>query len=163
MTPAGRPATHIRTARGEECEALARLAWQAKAAWGYSAAQLEQWRAGLAPTPASIARSPTFVAEAEGGLAGFSQLDLSMDPVELAHLWVHPRCMRQGVGRALLAACAGFLSSRGTEVLHIDADPHAEPFYLACGAVRIGEIAAPIEGQPQRARPQLRLAIARRA
>jgi hypothetical protein len=45
----------------------------------------------------------------------------------------------------------------------IDADPHAEAFYRACGALRIGGVAAPIDGQPQRVRPQLVLSTVRRS
>ena len=43
--------------------------------------------------------------------------------------------------------------------LHIDADPHAERFYLACGALRVGAVPAPLEGEPQRVRPQMALAV----
>jgi hypothetical protein len=44
--------------------------------------------------------------------------------------------------------------------LRVDADPHAERFYLACGAVSIGTVAAPIAGQPDRVRPQFAFACA---
>jgi hypothetical protein len=47
----------------------------------------------------------------------------------------------------------------GGNALAIDADPNAEAFYLAKGARRIGEIAAPIEGHPDRVRPQMLLPI----
>jgi predicted N-acetyltransferase YhbS len=63
----------------------------------------------------------------------------------------------QGVGRALLAQALGHARAAGHAALHIDADPHAEAFYRRCGAMRIGATAAPIDGQPQRVRPQLRL------
>lgn len=148
---------NIRPAAVHEAEALAVLAWAAKASWGYPAAQLEAWRDGLSPSPVSIAEQPTFVAEVDGLLAGFCQLNLKGDSVELEHLWVAPRFMGQGLGRALLSRCLAHLAASGTGWLHIDSDPNAGPFYLACGAVRVGEIAAPIEGQPQRVRPQFRI------
>jgi GNAT superfamily N-acetyltransferase len=148
---------HIRCAHVEDAEALAQLAWAAKASWGYSQAQLEGWREGLSPTASSISGQPTFIAEVGQRLAGFCQLNLQVRPPELEHLWVHPHFMRRGVGRALLAQCRHQLAGRGVEFLHIDSDPNAELFYVACGAVRVGEVAAPIEGQLGRARPQLRL------
>jgi GNAT superfamily N-acetyltransferase len=148
---------HIRPARVEEAHALAELAWAAKASWGYSQAQLEAWREGLSPSAASIAEEPTFVAEVGEALAGFCQLDAQASPVELAHLWVHPRFMGQGVGRALLARAMREAAALGSEALHVDSDPNAEPFYVACGATRVGEVPAPIDGEPQRVRPQLRL------
>jgi hypothetical protein len=45
--------------------------------------------------------------------------------------------------------------NQGARTMLIDADPNAEPFYLSRGAVRVGEIAAPIEGNNQRIRPQM--------
>ena len=146
----------LRSARVEEAGALAELAWAAKASWGYAPAQLERWREGLSPSGASIAAQPTFVAEVDQRLAGFCQLELQARPVELEHLWVHPRFTGQGVGRALLVRCLRDLAALGVEALHVDSDPNAEPFYVACGAVRVGEVAAPIEGHPGRVRPQLR-------
>ena len=43
--------------------------------------------------------------------------------------------------------------------LTIDADPNAELFYLAYGAIRTGTIAAPIEGVPDRVRSQLHFRV----
>ena len=149
----------IRPADPGESDALGRLAREAKAVWGYSAVQLDRWRDDLAVSPASIRRSPTFVAEADGAVVGFVQISTDTSPWELEHLWVGPRHMRRGVGRALLARAAEAAARAGERVLAIDADPHAEPFYLAVGARRIGEVAAPIDGQGDRVRPQLLLAV----
>lgn len=151
---------HIRRAKPEEAEALGAVAWAAKASWGYSAAQLESWREALAPSVESVRSPPTYLAELHNKLAGFYQLNVSSQPVELEHLWVHPKFMRQGVGRALLAHAVEYLAGSGAASLHIDSDPNAEPFYVACGAVRIRVLAAPIDGQPNRVRPQLRLSTA---
>ena len=148
----------IRAARVDEAESLAALAFAAKASWGYPSALLETWRADLEPSPSSIADRPTFVAEVDGAPAGFAQLDLDAEPVELEHLWVHPRAMRRGIGRALLAHCARHLAALGVDTLHIDSDPHAEAFYVACGAERVAVRPAPIAGAPDRIRPQLRIA-----
>jgi GNAT superfamily N-acetyltransferase len=123
---------------------------------------MEAWREDLSPGAASIAAQPTWVAELDGELAGFCQLNLQAGPAELEHLWVRPQFMRHGIGRALLDCALHELAVSGVDVLHIDADPHAEPFYLACGAVRVGALAAPVEGEPGRVRPQMRLSTADR-
>ena len=47
----------------------------------------------------------------------------------------------------------------GRTSLAIDSDPNAEPFYLACGALRFGSVPASLRDQPDRFRPQLRLAV----
>ena len=148
----------IRPVHPEEASTLTEIALASKAFWGYSAAQLAQWREDLSPSAASIREQPTFVAEIDGAVAGFYQINLSAEPVELDHLWVDPRFMRQGVGRALISHATATMAQRGIAQLLIDSEPHAEAFYLAMGAMRIGERAAPIVGEPLRIRPQLRLA-----
>jgi GNAT superfamily N-acetyltransferase len=147
----------IRPAKSGEAELLAAVAWAAKASWGYSVAQLESWRESLTLTEESLRGAPTYVAEVQGEVAGFYQLSVGDEVVELEHLWVHPRFMRRGVGRALLEHSAAYLAGVGVTSLHVDSDPNAEPFYAACGAVRVGEHAAPVQGQPNRVRPLLRL------
>jgi hypothetical protein len=52
------------------------------------------------------------------------------------------------------------LRAAGIGELHIDADPHAEAFYRSHGALRVGQLDAPIANQPQRVRPQLLLRVA---
>lgn len=150
----------IRPARCDEAPWLAELAWAAKAFWHYPPAQLEAWREALSPTAASIAKHPTTVIEVGGTLAAFCQLRLGAPSADLEHLWVHPRHIGQGLGGALLSHALQHLAANGTTVLHIDADPHAEGFYRRHGATRVGAKPAPIEGQPDRIRPQLRLAVA---
>ena len=150
----------IRPAQAEGAQALADIALAAKAFWNYPPAQLEAWREALSPKPASIAEQPTVVAELNGTPAGFYQLQITTTRAELEHLWVHPQYMGQGLGSALLAHALQQLGTMGIDALHIDADPHAERFYRRRGAQRIGEIAAPIEGQPDRVRPQMRLTVA---
>jgi GNAT superfamily N-acetyltransferase len=150
----------IRTARPEDVTLLGPIAWAAKASWGYASDQLQAWREELTPTQASVLGQPIFVGELDGALAGFCQLDMRVAPVELAHMWVHPRRMRQGVGRALLVHAQVFLAGAGVPSLHIDSDPNAAPFYRACGAACAGDRASPLPGQPDRTRPQLLLATA---
>jgi GNAT superfamily N-acetyltransferase len=136
---------------------LAAIAFAAKGFWGYAPEQLERWREDLSPTPESLRSEPTFVAEIDGELAGFYQLRTGEPQTALEHLWVHPGFMRRGVGRALLAHAVALAAGRGISELSIDSEPHAEPFYLAHGAVRVGLRSAPIEGHPERALPQLLL------
>jgi GNAT superfamily N-acetyltransferase len=149
----------IRPALPSEADSLARLAWRAKALWGYPVDMLEQWRVELSPTETCINTLPTFVAEIDGVVAGWCQIGMNFTPVALEHLWVDPDFMRRGVGRALITAACEHLKLHKVRMLAIDADPHAEPFYLHCGAVRTGEIAAPIPGNPNRIRPQLELSV----
>ena len=100
------------------------------------------------------------MAEVDGQVAGFAQLGPTPGRIELEHLWVRPAFMRRGIGRALLQRAVREASRLGHMALQIDADPYAEPFYLACGARRCGELPAPIRGDSRRVRPQLVLSLA---
>lgn len=149
----------IRNAIPEERELLATLAYAAKAQWGYAVETLENWIPELTPSTLSIFRKPTFVAEIGSEVAGWCQIDMESNPIELAHLWVHPTFQRRGVGRALLDAVSKQLRSVRIATLFIDADPNAEGFYASIGAVRLGVKKAPIAGDPTRMRPQLLLPL----
>jgi ribosomal protein S18 acetylase RimI-like enzyme len=91
----------------------------------------------------------------DGRRAGFYTLAPAPRDWELDNLWVDPRCMAQGIGRTLLRHALQAARAGGAMRVHVDSDPNAEPFYLACGAVRTGSVPAPIPGDPGRVRPQL--------
>ena len=149
QTPGIRPAVET------EAQLLSALAMRAKVHWGYSAEVLEGWRAELAVSPQNIRAKPTFVAMVRIEVAGFYSLSPLGRSCELDHLWVLPRFMHLGIGRALLSHALETAARGGATEVTVDADPNAEPFYLECGAVRRGVVPAPLPGQPQRARPQL--------
>jgi GNAT superfamily N-acetyltransferase len=137
--------------------ALDAIALAAKAHWGYTAAQLQAWQADLSLSPESLASDPVCVAEENGEPVGFVQVATNAQPWELSAMWVSPVHMGRGVGKALVAWARGHAAASGQQELAIDADPNAEGFYTACGAVRVGVVPAPIAGDPKRVRPQLRL------
>lgn len=147
----------LRGATPGDIPALEAIAWAAKAHWGYSPAQMDAWRHDLQVPADSLGTHPACVAEVGGQPIGFAQLGTDTRPWELAAMWVSPSHMGRGVGKALLAWARAAASAAGQDELAIDADPNAERFYEACGARRVGSVPAPIEGQPRRFRPQLRL------
>ncbi len=150
----------IRRAREDEAAALSGIARLSKAHWPYPAAQIGAWLADLTVTAEQIAAHPTCVADLDGDVAGFYQLLVQDESWILEHLWVLPQHMGKGCGRALLEHAATFAMQGGARALSIDADPYAEPFYVACGAKTVGVKAAPIEGMPDRVRPQMVLRLA---
>ncbi|MDP1931004.1 MAG: GNAT family N-acetyltransferase [Gammaproteobacteria bacterium] len=148
----------IRPAVPADVEVLSRIALAAKASWGYSPSQLADWHAEIIVPAESLARWFTFVAESEGQAVAFAQVSQESSPWEFQALWVLPQHMHRGFGRALVRHAAAHAAARGQGVLAIDSDPNAEPFYLRCGARVVGQVPAPIEGSPNRVRPQLILA-----
>jgi GNAT superfamily N-acetyltransferase len=149
----------IRLARPIECEGLSRLAVEARSHWGHDVQELAGLQEDLEIDWTSPDRHPAFLAEdAPGQVLGFYRLMLLEDggPV-MDHLWVRPSAASQGVGRELLAHALQWVTERGFSRLDIDADPGAERFFLAHGAVRVGERPAPLHNHPGRVRPQLYL------
>jgi GNAT superfamily N-acetyltransferase len=114
-----------------------------------------RWQPQLAVTAESLERWFTFVAQVDGEVVAFRQVSPETCPWEFQAPWVAPQHMRRGVGRALVRHAAEHARARGQTVLAVDADPHAEPFYLRCGVGVVGQVPAPIEGRPARVRPQL--------
>lgn len=152
---------NIRRARKEEAAALSGLALESKQHWGYSLLDIERWRADLRISSDDIESRPTFVAEVDDAIVGFYSLVPAAQAWVLEHFWVSPSYNRRGIGRALLAHASDTARRAGASSIAIDADPNAEPFYVACGAIRIGAVAAATADNPARRRPQLMLRIGR--
>ena len=150
----------IRAAHPDEWPELSRLAYAAKASWGYAPSDLAAWRDDLRFSATSIRMLPTFVAEdPHDRVCAVVQLDTRGTPWEIGALWVDPAAMRQGHGRALMRQAAAFAHGSGQVELAIDADPNAAAFYRSLGARPVGALAAPIVGDPARVRPQLLLRL----
>jgi GNAT superfamily N-acetyltransferase len=150
----------LRAARGDEAAELSALALRSKAWWGYDAGFLAACRAELTWTPAQIdaAGYSVVVATVDGALAGFSAVaDHGRGRYELDALFVEPRWIGTGVGRRLMAAARQSIAQAGGGRLRIQGDPHADHFYRAAGAVRIGT--QPSGSIPGRALPLFELTI----
>jgi ribosomal protein S18 acetylase RimI-like enzyme len=143
----------IRRATSNDASRATEIARTAKAHWGYPSEWLAAWEDDLTIVDADIGRHATFVASLDGEIVGVCQLQRSDQHVFLEHVWVDPRAHRMGVGRALVAQA----QRESSGVMAIVADPNAEPFYLRLGARRVGEVAAPMPGAPDRTLPLLEL------
>lgn len=76
------------------------------------------------------AAKSTWVAEAEGHIAGFS--DIEPDG-HVDMLYVHPNMQRRGVTRALLAHIENLARIKGLHRLHTEASVTARPVFEAMG------------------------------
>jgi len=149
----------IRRAHESEAPILSALALEAKEHWGYSPHDIAHWRPNLVISAREVDAQPTFVAAIEKVRVGFYSLVPAPQTWELNHLWVSPQFQRRGLGRALLTHAKDTARAGGAASIAIDADPNAEPFYVKCGAIRQGVVAAPIADDPGRCRPQLILRV----
>jgi len=149
----------VRRARPDEASALSSLAIASKAHWQYTPAQLAAWKKGLVVSPEMVDALPAYVAEVGAVMAGFFVLVPDGARWKLEHFWVHPELMSRGVGRRMLASATAIAAQGGATSVLVESDPNAERFYMACGAERNGELAAPIAGAPNRVLPLLILSV----
>src|SRR6202045_2353306 len=122
--------------------------------WGYDPEFMALMLAALGVAGENIAAGDVWVATgADGQIAGVVALAAGDAPgaLDLNKLFIEPRHIRSGVGRALLAHAIAEARRRGAGRLTILADPNAAAFYERPGAVRIGE--APSHAVPGRLLP----------
>jgi len=149
----------IRRAGASEAGELSRLAIAAKAHWGYAQELLREWHAQLSITRKDIRSRPTFVITAHGSIAGFYSLEPGDEAWKLEHFWVRPRFIGRGVGTRLLRHALQTARASGATHVTVDADPNAAAFYIRRGAMKVGEVPAPIPAEPGRVRPQLKFPL----
>ena len=138
----------IRRARPDDAETLSRVAFRAKASWGYPREWLTAWDAALTVSEPYVREHGVFVADAAGRIAGFVAVEAGPPP-EIGHLWVDPEWQGEGIGRALVDRAVRFGRRRGWRSYRIEADPNAVPFYEKLGALKIGDVDAPVLGTPR--------------
>jgi GNAT superfamily N-acetyltransferase len=147
----------LRPAHPAEASVLSELALRSKAHWGYDKEFLDACRAELTVTADDIATGRVVVAAANGRLVGFYTVDGAPPDGELGNLWVEPGAIGVGLGRRLWKHAVNTARAAGFTTLRIESDPHAEGFYLAMGATRVGE--SPSASVPGRALPLLRFRL----
>lgn len=150
----------IRRARPDEAGAVSALALRSKAHWGYDEDFLEACRAELTYGPDRLRSEPFYVAEEQDGdLAGFYRLSGTPPEGELAALFVDPPRIGTGLGGRLLRHAVARAQRQGMEVLWLEADPGAEPFYAHAGFVTVG--VSPSGSVPGRVLPRMRRDLSR--
>jgi GNAT superfamily N-acetyltransferase len=95
----------------------------------------------------AFASRELFVAESQGHIVGFGQLDPRRGEVEACY--VAPGAIRSGIGTALLGRMELEARRRGHSVVHLNATLNAESFYARLGYRRLGparhRVAADVE------------------
>jgi GNAT superfamily N-acetyltransferase len=130
----------IRPARATEADVLTDLALRSKGHWGYDADFVEACRDELTVAAHEVARRRATVADRDGHILGFTTLEGEPPTGVLGMMFVEPQAIGQGIGRLLFERTIAAGRDLGFTQLTIDADPNAEPFYRAMGAVRVGSV-----------------------
>ena len=125
-------------AHPSDAATLTAIAIEAKGHWGYPEKWMENWRDLLTIRPEQIDVDEVYCSTDVDEIMGFYGLHRDGDTLRLEHLWVLPKTMRRGVGRALFEHSVERTRALGFRSLHIESDPNAEGFYLRMGARRVG-------------------------
>ena len=133
--------TGFRRARPTEAPLLSELAVRSRAYWGYPLEFMHACRDELSVDPESIDADGRFYETAieDDRIAGFYTLDGRGEFIELEALFVEPEHIGKGIGRQLIDRARRRAVELGARILTIQGDPHALEFYLAAGAVVVGE------------------------
>jgi GNAT superfamily N-acetyltransferase len=148
--------TQIRSATAGEREALGELHRRSSYVWEGDRADLDAYPDALGVAGEAIAAGRVRVAvDAGGALLGFSVVAEGPDgDCELDDLFVEPRLMRRGIGRALVEDAAARALRAGSAAMTVIAHPRNFAFYESVGFVG-GEPVATRFGPAVRLRRQL--------
>ncbi len=103
--------------------------------------------------PGEIGAGSVWVAETHDEVLGFGDVRIEAGIAGLYACFVEPSAIGSGVGRALWGKAEALAQAAGAMEIGLDSDPFAEGFYLAMGAMRIGE--APSGSIPGRVLPRM--------
>lgn len=132
----------IRDVELHEASYLGELAIRSKAYWGYSAEFMAACRNELLVSLDKLKSSKFhyMAAERRGEIIGFYALEhVSESEFELEALFVKPKYIGSGIGKALITHAKKYAAAIGGGTLIIQGDPNVEKFYLAAGGKLTGK------------------------
>ena len=131
----------IRPAKEGDATVLTDLCMVSKQSNGYDDAFMEACREELRVTPERLGSQQFWVAENAPHICGCVCLEVDSERkrAEVCAFFVHPDWQRKGVGRLLWVPVLQAAGEQNLEMLHLDADPAAVPFYQSLGFVTVGE------------------------
>lgn len=147
----------IRSASPEDASTLTTIALDAKRYWGYPEHWIKHWEADLTISSDFIRDNHVYVAEENGAICGFYALCVTGDKAELEHMWVTPAVIGTGVGKEMFLDAMERAAKLNVAAVEISSDPNAAEFYKRMGATQIGEVDAPVDDQPLRKLPRLKI------
>ncbi len=131
----------IRPALAAERSGLEALQWRASLANPGDRDVLLAHPDAIALPIEHIAEGHVLVAQRDDAIVGFAAVLPRPDgDAELDALFVEPSLWKRGVGRLLVEGCADAGRARGSRILHVVGNPHAEGFYVSCGFRTTGTI-----------------------
>jgi GNAT superfamily N-acetyltransferase len=136
----------IRRAHPDEAPLLNELTGRSALYWGYEPEFLDWEPEALLVTPSLVATSTVYVLEEGSRIIGYYALISKPPHTYLDKLFVEPDRIGTGCGKRLWLHAIATARELGVDVLLLDADPNAAPFYRAMGAEWLGEESTSREG-----------------
>ncbi len=147
----------FRAAQLDEAELLTDLALRSKTHWGYDLDFLEWNERDATIEAVGQAIGETYIAERGNRIVGFYGLKGYSPDLVLDFMFVAPSAIGSGIGRIMFDHAVIAAKRLGAKKMEIESYPHAEGFYLAMGAKRVG--ARMIECVPGRILPLLEMTL----
>jgi putative acetyltransferase len=113
----------------------------------YSQAQVDAWapkQADIEAWKQSLSSKLTDVAEVEGAIVGFAELETTG---HIDRFYCHKNCQRKGVGTQLLKQLESKAISLGIKMLFVEASITAQPFFASQGFVVVRQQEVERRGQ----------------
>lgn len=153
------PLPDFRRARPEDLASVTDLAKRSKRYWGYSDAFMAALDDELTFRQADLddERTRVEVLEVDGRLVCALRMRRRTELAYLEDLWVDPAAIGHGYGRIGFGRACGIGREWGKGVMELEADPHAEPFYLHLGCQRVWM--SPVTSVPGRSVPLMRYSL----
>lgn len=104
-----------------------------KAYWGYDIQQMEVWKEELTISPSYIQENQVFSLWSNGKIIGFYSYFEQEDHIKLDNLFLLPAFIGKGLGYWMMEDFLKRVASIPKDKIVLDADPHAEGFYLKLG------------------------------
>lgn len=149
----------FRPARPDELEAVTSLAKRSKRFWGYSDEFMAALDEELTFRQADLddERTCVEVLESEGRIIAALRMRRRTELAYLEDLWIDPKAIGHGYGRLGFERACEIGREWGKGVMELEADPHAEPFYLHVGCQRVWM--SPVTSVPGRSVPLMRYSL----
>lgn len=130
---------NILRAHPNDIETLNSISVAAKMYWGYPQEWLELWRDDLTISISDFKEKHIYKIVFQGEVAGFCVIIEGQEAYEIDHLWIAPKFIGKGLGRALLEASIAKVVPPNAKMTVV-ADPYAEAFYQKLGFETFSQI-----------------------
>ena len=131
----------------EQADELTRIAFAAKAHWGYPKRWMEIWAPELTFRPEYFMENESWAAiDGEKPIAFYTLQDKNGN-AWIENLWVLPEFIGKGIGKMLFQHAVELARQREYKILQLESDPNAIGFYQKMGMQKIGERRYELEGQ----------------